>query len=88
MRIIYCNIQMFSNDQMIYVIDETNGKPIHAIKADINDLPKTICALAGKYETNIVKCAGNKQFVLNCAEEIKTVYAMNYFKNDIKVEVI
>ena len=36
MRIIVCNIQLFSCDQMIYVIED--GKEIYARKVDIEDV--------------------------------------------------
>ena len=86
MRIIACNIQLFSCDQMLYVLE--GNKPIHARKVDIEDLVRAICALAGEYEATQIKLSGANVYALAWAEEIKTAYALNYGKNNLEVEII
>lgn len=86
MRIIVCNIQLFSCDQMIYVIED--GKEIHARKVDIEDVVSAICTLAGEFNASQVKLHGQNVYTNAWAEEIKTAYALNYGNNNIDVEVI
>ena len=87
MPVIYCNIQLFSCDQMIYVLGP-DGKALHVRKADIEDLPRAICALASEYNSSKVALSGAQVYTLTWAEEIKTTYALNYGKNDLEVEII
>lgn len=87
MPVIYCNIQLFSCDQMIYVLGP-DGKALHVRKVDIEDLPRAICALATEYGATKVGIAGSQVYTMAWAEEIKTVYALNYGKNDLEVEII
>lgn len=86
MRIIVCNIQLFSCDQMIYVIED--GKEIYARKVDIEDVVSAICTLAGEFNASQVKLHGQNVYTNAWAEEIKTAYALNYGNNNIDVEVI
>ena len=86
MRLIFCNIQLFSCDQIIYVIED--GKQIHARKVDIEDVVPAICAIASEYNTNQIKLHGQNVYSNAWADEIKTAYMMNYGNNDIEIEVI
>ena len=87
MRMIVCNIQLFSCDQFVYVLDN-EGKTIHARKVDIEDLPQAICALAYEFDCNRVAISGSQVYTMAWAEEIKTAYALNYGKNNLEVEII
>ena len=86
MRVIFCNIQLFSCDQMIYVIED--GQQIHARKVDIEDVVPAICALAGEFNATQIKLHGQNVYANAWAEEIKTAYALNYGNNNIDIEVI
>ena len=86
MRVIVCNIQLFSCDQMIYVLE--NGEQIYAQKVDIENVGPAICALVGQFETKQIKLHGQNVYSHAWAEEIKTAYSMNYGNNNIDVEVI
>ena len=70
MRIIVCNIQMFSNDQMIYVFDTETKENIFAQKVDLNSIPDVVCALAHQYGTTEVKLHGDLSFNTLFAQEI------------------
>ena len=84
---IVCNIQLFSCDQMIYVLND-KGESIHAKKVDIEDLPQAICAMACEFDCNRVAISGSQVYTMAWAEEIKTAYALNYGKNNLEVEII
>lgn len=86
MRVIVCNIQLFSCDQMLYVLE--GDTQIHARKVDIQDLVRAICVLAEEYEATQIKLSGANVYALAWAEEIKTAYALNYGNKNIDVEVI
>ena len=88
MRVIICNIQMFSIDQMIYVYDIEKNQAVFAQKADNEDLVNTICTIANTYGVNEVKLSGQTAYAMQFAEEIGTAYALNYNNNNINVEVI
>ena len=88
MHIIICNIQMFSNDQMIQVYDTEKNQTIFAQKTDIENLSNNICAIANRYSIAEVRLSGQTAYAMPVAEEIKTVYALNYNNNIINVEVM
>lgn len=88
MCIIYCNLQLFSNDQMIHVVDTESGIT-HYVKADIEDVVRTICALTGQYDVKNIKLSGTGSVYANAwATEIEGALALNYGNNNINVEVI
>ena len=86
MRIIICNIQLFSCDQMIYVLED--GEQIHAQKVDIQYVVPSICALAGQFGVQHIKLHGQNIYSNAWAEEIRTAYSMNYGNNNIDIEVL
>jgi hypothetical protein len=72
---------------MIYVLDE-QGNQIYACKADIEDVSRTICAIAGERDINKVRLSGQRVYLEAWAEQIKTTYSLNYGKNELEVEII
>ena len=88
MRLILCNVQMFSNDQMIHVYDTEKKQTIFAQKVDIDNLPGAICVLANQHGTTEVRLSGSGQYSLPLVDEIKTTYALNYGNNILNVEVM
>lgn len=88
MRVIICNIQMFSIDQMIYVYDTEKNQAVFAQKTDNEDLANTICAIANSTGINEVRLSGQAAYTMQFAEEIRTAYALNYNNNNLNVEVI
>lgn len=88
MQMILCNIQLFSNDQMIYIYDTEKKQTVFAQKADVEDLSGTICAIANCHGVSEVRLSGQSMYTAPFAEEIKTTYALNYGNNIINVEVM
>ena len=88
MRVIVCNIQMFSNDQMVYVFDTETKENIFAQKVDLNSIPDVVCALAHQYGATDVKLHGDLSFNTLFAQEIETQYALNHNYTKLNVEVI
>lgn len=88
MRIIVCNVQMFSNDQMIYVYDLEKKQTVFAQKADISNLSDIICVLANQHGATEVRLSGTNQYSLPLVDEIKTTYALKYNSNILNVEVM
>ena len=86
MRVIACNLQMFSNDQTIQVIDTENAHIFYQ-KVDISELPRTICALAHQNDIEKVILSGG-EYCNPWAEEIKQTYTLNFGVNkNFEVEV-
>lgn len=87
MRMIFCNIQLFSNDQMVQVIDESGT--IHYQKVDIEKLIPAICANAIEFDVDNIKLSGSGHVYANAwADEIRTALALNYSNKNIIVEVV
>ena len=87
MRMIFCNIQLFSNDQVIQVIDDSGT--IHYQKVDIEDLVRAICANAGEFDVDSIKLTGGGNVYAHAwADEVRTALALNYSNKNIIVEVI
>lgn len=89
MRIIVCNLQMFSNEQTIQVIDTEHGLELTK-KVEIDSLPSAISFLAKKYEIDTVKLIGaNNEYGLAWADEIQISHVSHYGKNyNLNVEVL
>ena len=88
MYVIVCNIQMFSNDQMVYVINTDNNQEVFVQKISLNALPDVVCALANQYGATEVKLHGDVGFNGLWAEEIKSTYALNHNFTTLNVEVL
>ena len=86
MYVIICQVQPFSNDQMIYV--SKDNQPYYAQKADIHELPRAISAIANEYGVSEVVLGGVTTFNNMLADEIMTTYKLNYSKNDLEIEVL
>ena len=88
MRMIFCNIQLFSNDQMIQVIDETGGIT-HYRKVDIEDLVRMLSMMAGEFDVDSIKLSGSGSVYVNAwADEVRTALKLNYSNKNITVEVV
>lgn len=88
MRLIVCDIQLFLTDQRIYVYDTDESVTLYTEMVSINDVPRAISALASGFDITEVRLFGQNDFCLAKAEEIKSVYSLNYGKNNLNVEVI
>lgn len=88
MCVIICNIQMFTNDQTLYVFDTNKHENVYAQKINLNNLPEAVCTLATQYGIEDVKLQGDVAFNNLWAEEIKATNALNYNIGNLKVEVI
>ena len=87
MRVILCNVQMFSNDQMIQVID-TDRDYVYYQKVDIENLPEAICTLAKEHGIENVKLSGGRYAELWASAVLET-NEMNYgSNNNLIVEVM
>lgn len=87
MRIIICDIQLFLTDQRLYVYDTEESANLYTELVSINDVPRAVSALANAFDATEVRLFGQNDFCLVEAEEIKSVYSLNYGKNNLNVEV-
>ena len=87
MCVIYCNLTLFSCDQILYVINE-KGQQVYARKVDIEDVARAIAALAAERNIQTVRLSGQNVYTNAWADEIRSVYSLNFGKNNLNVEVI
>lgn len=85
MSLIYCNINLFAVDQVIYAHDGTTEKEI--AKTTLEHLNKVLPTLC--YEKNIynIHLYGLESFVQEIANGIMVYENLKYSDNKIKVEV-
>lgn len=85
MSLIYCNINLFDSDQVIYMIQNNEEKEIAKVPLDFLD--KSLTGLC--YNKNIfnIHLFGIDAFVNEIAEKINKYEELNYSNNKIKVEV-
>lgn len=89
MKKIFCNVNMFDLEQLIYIIDdETDGKDIVAMST-IEELPATISALSSEMGIADVVLSGNiVTYNTLLSDNIIQYSKLNYNQNEIKVEVV
>ena len=89
MKKIFCNINMFDLEQLVYIIDdETDGKDIVAMST-IEELPATISALSSEMGIADVVLSGNiVTYNTLLSDNIIQYSKLNYNQNEIKVEVV
>ena len=88
MSIIFCNIQLFSYDQMVHVINAA-GNTIHCRKVDIEQLVPALCAMADEFNADNIKLSSSGSVYTNSwANEVRSALAMNYSNKNITVEVV
>lgn len=89
MKKIFCNVNMFDLEQLIYIIDdETDGKDIVAMST-IEELPATISALSNEMGIADVVLSGNiVTYNTLLSDNIIQYSKLNYNQNEIKVEVV
>ena len=88
MRVIICNLNMFSLGQAVQVYDTDENNIIYTQNIDGEDLIPAICAMAKKFNTNEVRIGGVYNYAAGLAEEVKTAYTLNYGNNNLNVEVM
>ena len=86
MQLIVCDMQMFSNNQLVQIVDSKTG-PIFCQQVNINDLPLVICALAKERDIKEVRLRGGR-FAETWVEEIRDLNELKYGSNYMNIEVI
>ena len=86
MRLIVCNLQMFSNDQVIYVYEGKNQ--IYAQKTDMTNLANVILQIAKEFDVTHITLSGQKDFAYQYAGEIQNHCNFNFKNQIVEVEVI
>ena len=89
MKKIFCNVNMFDLEQLVYIIDdETDGKDIVAMST-IEELPATISTLSSEMGIADVVLSGNiVTYNTLLSDNIIQYSILNYNQNEIKVEVV
>lgn len=89
MKKIFCNVNMFDLEQLVYIIDdETDGKDVVAMST-IEELPATISALSSEMGIADVVLSGNiVTYNALLSDNIIQYSKLNYNQNEIKVEVV
>lgn len=85
MPVIYCKINLFDMDQVIYLIKDETEKEI--AKAPLEYLDGTLAALCHEKEVYSVHLFGLEDFVTDIANKINKTEELMFSQNKIKVEV-
>ena len=88
MKKIICNLNMFSMQQPVCVIDLDTNSILYSANATIEELPKMISSLSNEYETPYISLVDNKIYGDKIAHDIVEYTKTNYSNNNIEVEVI
>lgn len=87
MQVILCNVNLFSASA-VQVIDTDTNSIIFTQNVISDNIVPTICALANKLNINEIRIGGNKNYIMEFVEDIKSTYSLHFKNNNINVEVI
>ena len=85
MQVIYCRINLFDADQIIYLIKDGEEKEI--AKAPLEYLDGTLAALCHDRQVFDVHLFGLQDFVVDVAKKVNKTEDLMFSQNRIKVEV-
>jgi hypothetical protein len=87
MQVILCNVNLFSASA-VQVIDTDTNDVYFTLNVINDNIVPTICALANKLNINEIRIGGNKNYIMEFVEDIKSTYSLHFKNNNINVEVI
>ena len=88
MKKIICNINMFSMQQSVWLIDDETNGIIYSGDSTLHNLPETISALSAKYDVSRVCLNGNEEHGALLAKNILEYSKEMYSNNNLEIEVI
>lgn len=87
MQVIYCKINLFDADQIIYLIDTEKGQEKEIAKAPLEYLDSTLATLCHDKQVYNIHLFGLNDFVEDIAKQINKTENLLFSQNKIKVEV-
>ncbi len=87
MPVIYCKINLFDADQVVYLIDTDKGTEKELAKAPLDYLDGTLATLCHDKNVYNVHLFGLEDFVADIARKINKTEELMFSQNKIKVEV-
>lgn len=84
---VLCNLNLFTLEQTIYLIDDMGAVNPVAI-VEMEQLPEVIAAVCSEHGAHKVVLSGNVAYSQSLAESIRRFGLKNYSDNNIEVEVI
>ena len=88
MKKIVCNINMFSMQQSVLLIDDETNNIIYSGDSALQNLPETISALSAKYGVSHVCLNDNDEHGAFLAKNILEYSKEMYSNNNLEIEVI
>ena len=88
MKKIVCNINMFSMQQSIWLIDDETNNIIYSGDSALHNLPETISALSAKYDVSHICLNDNDEHGALLAKNILEYSKEMYSNNNLEIEVI
>lgn len=86
MKKIFCNLNLFDQNQQIFIIDDCGQQ--HITNTDFENLSEKISSMSNISDINHIVLMGPKTFCSEIANEILTYSKTNYNRNEIEVEII
>lgn len=88
MNTILCNIQAFSMQQQISIVDET-GKAVQATSSSLEDLDRSLFSLAEKNNAKEINLTGSDTFCTLVKDRIDNLSKSRYgIGNELRVNII
>lgn len=88
MNTILCNIQAFSMQQQISIVDET-GKAVQATSSSLEDLDRSLFSLAEKNNAKEINLTGSDTFCTLVKYRIDNLSKSRYgIGNELRVSII
>lgn len=88
MKKIICNLNMFSMQQSVCIIDLDTNNILYSTSVSMDELPKVISSLSNEYSVPWVSLVDTKVHGDKLAHDIVEYTKINYSNNNIEIEVI
>lgn len=82
------NINMFSLNNQVFLVDDFTREPCQIGAYNLADLPQALVQIAYDNDVNIIKIAGNNKYSEKISDEIAIQENLLFREKKIKVEVI
>ena len=87
-KYLIANINMFSLNNQVFLVDDFTREPRWFGAYSLADLPQALVQIAYDNDINIIKIAGNNKYSEKISDEIAIQENLLFREKKIKVEVI
>lgn len=85
MKKIYCNINLFTIEQKVYIIDTETGESVCVATTEVEQLPEVISALSNEKGIFDIHLDGGPAYGATVAQDIATFAKSFYSHNELNI---